>query len=175
MEAKISRTCFTEIKLSMAKGHAHKYGNLGIGVTREFVIERYGHPVFYVTNGDHSNTVVCARKIRDFLEKTDKDILAEFEVLLGYFKKMGEQNLDDLDCYDELEWGVVHLDLLESEGRIIPQDKGGHIYRVMLRKEDVKVLVFPDEKTKCLALEDDDIRHRIENPICVTMKNCENF
>ncbi len=175
VQAAISRTCFTEIKLSMAKGHAQEYGNLGIGVTREFVIERYGNPVFYVTNGDHSNIVTCARKISDFLAKTDKDILAEFSILLSYFKKMGEQNSNDLLYYDELEWRITHLKRLEQEGLITVQDRSEYIYRIKLKKEDVRVLVFPDKKTKDLAFENKDILSLIDNPICVTMDDCENF
>lgn len=178
IQGAISKTCFTEIKLSMAKSHAQEYGALGIGVTREFVIVRYGNPVFYVTNGDHSNIVVCARKIRDFLDRPDckfKEVLCEFEILLGYFKKMGEQNSDDLIYYDELEWRIVHLKRLETERRITVQDKNEHIYRIKLEREDVKVLVFPDKQTKDLALENRDILGLIDKPICVTMDDCENF
>jgi len=49
IQSAVSRTCFTEIKLSQAKKHAESYGQLGIGVEREFVTSRYGNPVFYVT------------------------------------------------------------------------------------------------------------------------------
>ena len=38
IQASISRICFTEIKLSLAKKHSQTYGNLGIGVDREFVL-----------------------------------------------------------------------------------------------------------------------------------------
>ena len=175
IQGAIARTCFTEIKLSMAKRHAQEYGSLGIGITREFVIERYGNPVFYVTNGDHSNIVTCARKIHDFLAKTDQDVFLEFRTLMGYLKKMGEQNSDDLVYYDELEWRIVHLPRLESEGRITVQDRKEHIYRIKLETEDVEVLVFPDKQTKDLALENTDISDLIHKPICVTMDDCENF
>jgi hypothetical protein len=175
VQAAISRTCFTEIKLSMAKSHAQEYGHLGIGVTREFVIERYGNPVFYVTNGDHSNIVTCARKVHDFLDKTNQDMLAEFGTLLCYFKKMSEQNSNDLQYYDELEWRITHLIRLEQEGLVTVEDTSQHIYRIKLKSEDVKVLVFPDKQTKDMALENKDIVSLIHKPICVTMDDCENF
>jgi len=41
-------TCFTEIKLSSASDHAKRYGSLGFGFTRRFVMERLGAPVLYV-------------------------------------------------------------------------------------------------------------------------------
>ena len=175
IQSRIARTCFTEIKLSMAKRHAQEYGCLGVGVSRDFVTERYGNPVFYVTNGDYSNIVTCARKVHDFLQKTDSSIFLEFRTMLGYMKKMGEQNSDDLVYYDELEWRIVHLNRLESAGKITVQDDKNHIYRIQLKKDDIKVLVFPDEETKNLALGNADISALIHKPICVTMNDCENF
>jgi hypothetical protein len=175
IQSPVSRTCFTEIKLSEAKKHARIYGNLGIGVDREYVINRYGNPVFYVVNGKGSNIGVCARKVMKFLEKNNKDILMEFGTLLSYFKKMGERDSDNLLYYDELEWRITHLNRLEEEGRLITQDKNKYIYRIKLSKEDIKVLVLPDEKTKGLALNNKDVTALINKPIVVTMDDCENF
>ncbi|MBW2739517.1 MAG: hypothetical protein JRE64_11865 [Deltaproteobacteria bacterium] len=175
IQTAVSRTCFTEIKLSMAKTHAQQYGHLGIGVTRKFVIERFGNPVFYVSNGDHANIIACARKVTNFLEKADSEILAEFQIILAYLKKMGEQNSDDLNYYDELEWRITHLTRLEEAGLVTVQDQNEHIYRIKIEKADVKVLVFPDDQTKALSLGNTDITSLIQKPICVTMDDCENF
>ena len=175
IQGAIARTCFTEIKLSLAKKHAQTYGSLGIGVDREYVISRYGNPVFYVMNGDHSNIGVCARKVRDYLEQNSNEILAEFNTLLGYFKKTAEQNADDLQYYDELEWRITHLTRLEQEGSVVAQDKANHIYRIRLSKQDVRVIVFPDERTKTWALNSPNITEQIDRPICVTIDDCENF
>lgn len=175
IQAAIARTCFTEIKLSFAKRHAQRYGNLGIGVTREYILKRYGNPVFYVSNGKYCNIGVCARKIRDYLVRNNTDILEEFGIFLGYLKKMGERNSDDLIYYDELEWRITHLKRLEEEDYIVPQDRSNHIYRIKLSREDIKVLIFPDETTKSLALKNNDFSNSADNPICVTMSDCENF
>lgn len=72
--AHISRTCFTEIKLSLAAQHAKKYGSLGIGVNRKYVLERYGGPVFYVQNGINSNIIENVYKVFNFLDKHNKEI-----------------------------------------------------------------------------------------------------
>ena len=175
IQSSISRVCFTEIKLSLAKKHAQTYGNLGIGVDRNFVLKRYGNPVFYVTNGDYSNVVVCARKVRDYLHKQDKSILLEFQTLLAYFKNMNEQNSDELVYYDELEWRITHLNRLEKENALKVQDKDNHIYRINLAKDDVKVIVFPDKKTKTKAFKNDTFLKLVDKPICVTVDDCENF
>jgi len=49
-------TCFTEIKLSDVREHTREYGCLGFGFSRDFIIERYGAPVHYVT-GTGKDTV----------------------------------------------------------------------------------------------------------------------
>lgn len=175
IQTAVSRTCFTEIKLRMAKTHAQQYGHLGIGVTRRFVTDRFGNPVFYVSNGDQANIVACVRKVTNYLEKADPEVLEEFKIISAYLKKMGEQNSNDLIYYDELEWRITHLTRLEEVGLIRVQDKNEHIYRIKLEKGDVKVLVFPDDQTKALAMENSKIKSLIENPICVTMNDCENF
>lgn len=175
IQAAISRTCFTEVKLSLAKKHAQTYGNLGIGVDRKYVIKRYGNPVFYITNGDYSNIVVCAKKVHDFLEKNNRDMFIEFQTLLSYFKKMGEQNSEDLTYYDELEWRITHLNRLDKEGYLTTQDKNNYIYRINLSKQDVKVIIFPDEDTKNMAFKNKDILALIDKPICVTVDDCENL
>ncbi len=175
IQASISRVCFTEIKLSLAKKHAQTYGNLGIGVNRDFVLKRYGNPVFYVMNGNTSNIVVCARKVLNYLKTQDKNILKEFAIMLAYLKNMNEQNSDDLIYYDELEWRITHLKRLEDENLITIQNQDSHIYRVPLKKDDIKVIVFPDKKTKSKAFNNEIFISLINNPICVTIDDCENF
>src|SRR5687768_5529321 len=43
----VPRLCFTELKLSESRRHAHRYGRLGIGVKRPFVFFRHGRPLTY--------------------------------------------------------------------------------------------------------------------------------
>jgi hypothetical protein len=180
IQGQISRTCFTEIRLSSAKKHAKTYGKLGIGVDRDFVIQRYGNPVFYVMNGDYSNVVTCAAIVRDFLKKNDKSVKYDesprnqFETLLGYLKNMNEKNENELTYYDELEWRITHLTRLEKE-YVVPENRKEHIYRIKLSKEDIKVIVFPDSSTMGMALNDDRVLKSIDNPNCVTLSDCENF
>jgi hypothetical protein len=42
------RLCFTEIRLSHAQKHAARYGKLGIGFSRDFILNRGGRPVIYI-------------------------------------------------------------------------------------------------------------------------------
>lgn len=42
------RICFTEIRLSQAKSHSQRYGRLGIGFSRDYIVNKGGRPVIYV-------------------------------------------------------------------------------------------------------------------------------
>jgi len=170
--SRIARVCFTEIKLSMVRRHANLYGSLGIGVTRDYVLERYGGPVFYVQNGKKSNVVENFHKISSFL--VGKPIEGEFATLMGYVKNMSKKDHKKLIYYDEMEWRVVHLRRLDGR-YVTPQDPSRLIYRLKLEPADVKVIVFPDLKTKRMALRRPAIRSRVVSPICVTLDDCDNF
>jgi len=64
-------TCFTEIKLSDTEKHTERYGCLGFGFSRKFVMERFGAPVQYV----------AGKKERD-MEAEDNISLRLSELLL---------------------------------------------------------------------------------------------
>jgi hypothetical protein len=176
LETFISRVCFTEIKLSQARTHAKRYGSMGIGVNRDFVLRNYGNPVFYLKSGE-SNVAVNANLVLEFLKSNDSysKILLEYRTLLAYFKNMNDPGKNDLQYYDELEWRVTHLPRLEGEGKITVIDRTKHLYMLKLNRDDVKVLVFPDEQTKTMAFEDPRFPELVNKPICLTIKDCENF
>jgi len=176
LETFISRVCFTEIKLSLAREHAKRYGWLGLGVDRDFVLKRYGNPVFYIKSGE-SNVPVNANKVLNYLKSngTADSILSEFRTLIAYFKNMNDQGSNDLKYYDELEWRVTHLNRLESAGRITVVDRAKHQYLLKIDPCDVKVLVFPDEETKTQAFNDTRFSKLIEKPIWLTIDDCEHF
>ena len=171
---RISRTCFTEIKLSLAKEHATKYGSLGIGVNRKYVLERYGGPVFYVQNGSNSNIIENFYKVLLFLDKHKEEIKKEFAIICGYLKNMSEKDQEELSYYDELEWRITHLNRLDGK-YVTTQDASNYIYRIKIKPEDIKVIVFPDIKTKNMTLIRSDINKLIDNPICVTLDDCQDF
>lgn len=178
--AKISRICFSEVRLSQAESHAKRYGMLGIGVHSDFVVKRQGNPVFYVQNGDEGlvieNLDHIAKYLKANLKEKDKFLLSEFAVALGFLKGMSEPNNSKFEYYEEMEWRIVHTKRLERQ-YCIAQDKSKYIYRLTISPKDVKILVFPDYETKQMATEDDRIKDFFKNgfPMMTTVEDCKSF
>lgn len=99
------RTCFTELKLSESRSHADKYGRLGIGVKRPFVIKRMGRPVLYYDTN---------------IARTDwfrKQCYADLEdkSLLKFFKPMNSKKKRiNYDLFGESEWRIIFNKVLLS-------------------------------------------------------------
>ena len=175
--ADISRVCFSEIRLSQAHNHAKLYGQMGIGVHRNFVLERMGSPVFYVQNGAKGVIIEHFDYLHGFLANNKyQDMLSRLQIIMGYLKNMSNPGDNDLIYYEEMEWRVVHLQCLEGE-YITPEDREAGIYRLEIQPEDVKLIVFPDKETKQLALSDKFILDYFQHsqPMMTTVSECVNL
>lgn len=177
IKAKISRICFTEVRLSQAERHARQYGSLGIGFSREFVMEREGNPVFYVQSGGKGHVAEHLASVESYLKKANKEEWEALQTVLGYLKNMSQRNSTDLQYYEEMEWRVVHLERLEREGYIIPDDKQRGLFRLTFEPDDVKILIFPDRKTQKSALKNPTIARFFNKdfPMVATLDECKNF
>ena len=185
INADISRVCFSEVRLSQAEKHAKMYGMLGIGVHRDFVIERGGNPVLYVRNGDtdmvtqNLANVYCflADKAKDEDNEKEKQVLSELGLVLGFIKGMSHQNDSEFLWYEEMEWRIVHVKRLEGKYFTV-EDATQHFYRVNpLYPQDVKILIFPDYDTKQMAIGDDGIKKFFKYgfPMMTTVEDCKSF
>lgn len=179
INADISRICLTEIKLSKVEQHTLKYGKLGIGFSRDFVISNYGNPVTYVTNSDHSSLLVEHYAfLHQFLRTVEnREMLARLEYLMGFVKNMSDVNNNDMVYYEEMEWRITHNDVLEQAGHIVAEDLDRGVYRLHFDAEQIKLIVFPNEETKSIALVDNELLPLIQqhHPILLTLENCKQF
>jgi hypothetical protein len=174
IQARISRTCFSEIKLTQAHRHSLQYGGLGIGVYRDFALERRGNPVFYVQNGENSAVVESLANVHGVFE-AGTDSLSELEVILAYVKNVSDKDSTDFLYYDELEWRIVHLDDLEGDYFTEINRKNG-IFRINIEPNDIKLIVFPDEVTKKQAISDGRLKGLVDAaPMFVTLDDCRYF
>jgi hypothetical protein len=180
--ANIARVCFSEIRLSQVQNLAREYGGLGIGVHRSFIIKREGNPVFYVQSGATGHIVESFAHV---LEKTkvlvgnneamrDK-LLIPLEIICGYLKNMSEKDSPELKYYNEMEWRVVHVKRLEDQGYIVCQDREHHIYRLKVSKRDIRIIVFPNDETRRMALSFLKNHFGSHWPIVTTLQECGEF
>jgi hypothetical protein len=87
---------------------------------------------------------------------------------------MSEEDNEELIYYDELEWRITHLNRLDGT-YVTTQDASKYIYRIKIKPDDIKVIVFPDNQTKRMAFQRKDIHELIDNPICATLNDCGHF
>jgi hypothetical protein len=148
-------TCFTEIRLSDAEIHTQRYGLLGIAVNRHFVLERLGGPVHYVRNHCTEAVIGNTKALLDAIKThSNKDLFSFFSVNCAFLKAMSEKNTDNFVYLDEQEWRIVHtygqvqLKNIHETGHERPK------YRIPIMPDDIHLIVFPDDRTRTLALED---------------------
>ncbi len=67
----ITRLCFTEIRLSQVQTHAERYGKLGLGITRDFIMNRGGRPVIYIPFAVMGGSWSLEDSIRNAYEKSE--------------------------------------------------------------------------------------------------------
>jgi hypothetical protein len=89
---------------------------------------------------------------------------------------MSDTDDSKYDFYEEMEWRVTHLEELVPE-YITVQDSKNYIYRLKLKAEDIRIVVFPDEETKKRALKDRYIDDFFKDymPQIATLTDCGNF
>lgn len=168
------RICFTEIRLSHARTHAGRYGKLGIGFTRDFIMNKGGRPVIYIPFESPKDSHLLENLLRTLYDKStgDDEIHKSTKWIMTYVKRMS--NGKGEDYYDEMEWRLVYDESPKNRHFI---DEGHGVYRMRFATRDVKVIIFPDEGTKKLALENDILKKYISEhmPMMATVEDSDSF
>ena len=122
----VSRTCFTELKLSEVRTHAKKFGRLGIGFKRFFLFDRLGSPMIYYHPTRKTWLFPPFLPAKSKSEFKDKTIEENFFFFSCFLKPMAERHDDGSSSwiytfYDESEWRIIYSDdikkLLEKNGQ----------------------------------------------------------
>lgn len=112
----VSRTCFTELRLSDARDHAKKFGRLGIGFKRYFLFDRMGGPVNYfcpkkdnwmfnyshLKNNKFDDDAYYACFLKPMFRVTDKG-------------SNSDENTYNYDFYNESEWRIIYSEKISKE------------------------------------------------------------
>ena len=176
----IIRLCFTEIRLSQAETHARRYGKLGIGFTREFIMDKGGRPVIYIPFKGKADGRLLEDSIRNVYERSKDyaEINKSSKRIMAHVKRMSngrdEDSEDYEDYYEEMEWRLVYH---KNNSTHFTKDEAENVRRLKFEVSDIKVIIFPDENTKQQSLSDKFIRDYFSEhlPIMATLEDCRNF
>jgi len=167
------RICFTEIKLSQAQEHANRYGKLGIGFSRDFILDKGGRPVIYIPY--EAEEYLLENSLAAAYHESEKyeEIHRPLKWVLAFIKRMSDGH--DEDYYDEMEWRIVY-DENPNIKHFTKGEKEG-VYRLIFTPSDIKVIIFPDDKAKHISFNDKSIKEFFSHhmPITVTLDDCDNF
>lgn len=166
------RICFTEIRLSQAKTHADLYGKLGIGFTRDFIMNKGGRPVIYVPFD--ADICLMEDSLRSAYEKSagNEDVHKELLWLLAHVKRMSDER--KREYYEEMEWRLLfHKDYNRAHFTEVNEK----VCRLKFSPADVKIIIFPSEETQRTALSNNDMKEFFSQhtPSMVTLDNCRDF
>ena len=169
------RICFTEIRLSQAQKHAKRYGKLGLGFTRDFIMNKGGRPVIYIPFKTRADGRLLENSIRTVYEKSvdNDEIRRSSKWIMAHVKRMSDGKRENY--YEEMEWRLVHDE--SPNNKHFTKGNGNGVYRLKFSTHDIKVIIFPDEDTKKLALKDKVINEYFSEhmPIMVKLEDCDNF
>lgn len=183
-EYNVSLTCFSEVRLSYARDHAQRYGRLGIGVRRSFVLDRCGTPAWYVRNRAPESIVSALFEVWLYLAtSTDQSTATKrtrLDHAMSMLKPMSDsEGQEDFTYLEEHEWRIVFNHEAKKLGRIVETGKDNPRFRVPITADDLRVLVFPDDLTRSEALDDNAVKcflDKAQSPtILLTIDECEQL
>lgn len=167
------KICFTEIRLSQTQTHAERYGKLGIGFTRDFIMNKGGRQVIYVPFDAKDDSRLLEDSIRNVYEKSNDngEIHRSSKWIMAHVKRMSNEKDDDY--YEEMEWRLVY----DERSTHFTNGETKNVHRLKFEASDIKVIIFPDENTKQQSLSDNVIRDYFSKhlPIMATLDDCRNF
>jgi hypothetical protein len=169
------RICFTEIRLSQAQTHAKRYGKLGIGFARDFILNKGGRPVIYIPHTANEDSRLLEDSIKNVHEKSkdNKEVHKSAKRIMTHVKRMSNGKSEDY--YEEMEWRIVYDE--NPNNKHFKKGNNEGVFRVKFNASDIKVIIFPDENIKQIALKNRTLRKffSVYIPIIATLDDCYNF
>jgi len=134
------RVCFTEVLLSRVTTHSARYGRMGLGFTRDFILKQNGSPVIYFNDRTDEivmNSLMAVTKrlgaIQSMLESATSpraqfaqvEALEAYDImnhLFAFAKPMSDAtDVNDFVFYEEAEWRVCwHLNAFAVASAGVP-------------------------------------------------------
>jgi hypothetical protein len=179
----VDMTCFTELRLSASHNHAAVFGLLGVGVDRQYVLDRWGTPVHYVRNHSDERVAGSFMRLLNLVGNWSQggtteaaEALQHVKYLWDFLKAMSYKNADDFCFIDEQECRIVFTEEQRKHGRIVPTGQPRPQYRLPISSGELRLVVFPDQETRALAAADSRLTPYFSvELLMLTLHECEQF
>ncbi len=180
--------CFSEWGVSESNAHSGRYGFMGLGFTRKFVMSKGGRPVIYVPNSSNDPfrkaLVEVIEAVREG-SKMDAKLHRHADFLASYLKSynfkrtnlktppneksaigsVGNRKPSHPDDHLlRLDFGGLFANLEDREWRIIPKKVEEQPQHLAFKTGDLAMIVFPDHQTLSLAMQCDKIMELVSLP-----------
>jgi len=169
----------SEWNVSASAEHALRYGHIGLGFTRKYIMSHGGRPVIYLRKSEKNkdpSTEAMVKLLESALK--DADLCDHAQVMASLLKLskdprklkgsvVGDEKTNrnkkakapDQDGIYALEFGGIHGNLEDREWRILdPNSQNDKPRTLLCEPGKLAMIVVPDHKTLSLALQDDGIR-----------------
>jgi hypothetical protein len=182
VEAKHPMLCFSEWGVSESSAHSGRYGFMGLGFTRRFIMKQGGRPVVYVDNSKSDPfRIAMLGLIRAAKASThlDAKVLEQVEIVSSYFKAYhfkrtperpeapGEPKKSRVannsrtpaeDRHLRIDFGGLLANLEDREWRVLAKNSDPEKEIFMgFSPGDLAMIVFPDHQTLSLAMRSSEI------------------
>ncbi|WP_152632318.1 abortive infection system antitoxin AbiGi family protein [Aliarcobacter butzleri] len=156
----IPMVSFCDIPLSQIKEHISKYGSYGIGLKKEWAIEKSLNPVLYVDSNSNLSGSYIELFEKYLIEpdistesanSSEKAIIDIFRYTKNYQANLEREGTINKNYRfsDEREWRYV-LELSESEKYVCTHDECNNIdlsqYLLTFEPEDIQYIIIKDEE-----------------------------
>jgi hypothetical protein len=177
IQTKHNIICFSEWNVGSSLEHARRYGHIGLGFTRKYIMNHNGRPVIYV---NHSERDPIRKAMIKLLENSTKDgaLLDHAQLVASLLKiyknprklkdpcekpkdrKAGRSPDNDrafaldfgagLGNLEDREWRILDFNTQDEKPRNLPCEPG-----------KLAMIVLPDHQTLSLALKDKVIQEKV--------------
>lgn len=184
--------CFTETRLSVTGEHARRYGLLGLGFSREFVLRYHGAPVHYVRGRPPESLMGDLHSLMSWLSNLQVRFAEDSEIhrearenflrayhLLAFMKPMtaARNSVEDFELLHEHEWRIVHTRSLEGRLRLVREktETEAPLWAVPIEPNDVRFVIVPDDATRTLISHDKEIQGFLSRAAILTLEEASEL
>ncbi|MGA2298076.1 MAG: abortive infection system antitoxin AbiGi family protein [FCB group bacterium] len=178
-------TCFTDLGILNSFNHVKKYGLMGIGVTRKFILERDGRPVWYLLNSPEDLIAPTFDMFFNLYKKYHQTIqeLDEIYIYMSnavfYFKGMGAEGTMDFDNLQEREWRIIYSKRVFDQHKIINTGRTEPEFTIPINIDDIELLIMPNRTIREKLFQDSELRDWICSartiPIILSLEEYYSF